>query len=298
MHQPFEPHRRRPDRQRLRRRADAAEPAALGPAADAGGADRLRRRPGHDGRQRRRRRRRPAPRPTSTPPTARCSGRVFYNADGEMLIVPQQGRHRFVTELGVDRRRAAGDRRHPARRALPRRAARRQRPRLRLRELRRAFRLPDLGPIGSNGLANPRDFLTPVAAYEDVDGAARARREVHGPALVGADGPFAARRRRLARQLRAVQVRPAPLQHDRLDQLRPSRTRRSSWCCTAPRDTPGVEQHRLRDLPAAHRWRCRTPSARPGSTATSPASSWAWCTAPTTPRPRASRPAAPACTTA
>ena len=29
------------------------------------------------------------------------------------------------------------------------------------------FRLPDLGPIGANGLANPRDFLTPVAAYED-----------------------------------------------------------------------------------------------------------------------------------
>jgi homogentisate 1,2-dioxygenase len=32
------------------------------------------------------------------------------------------------------------------------------------------FRLPDLGPIGSNGLANPRDFLSPVAAYEDRTG--------------------------------------------------------------------------------------------------------------------------------
>ena len=31
------------------------------------------------------------------------------------------------------------------------------------------FRLPDLGPIGSNGLANPRDFETPVAWFEDVD---------------------------------------------------------------------------------------------------------------------------------
>jgi homogentisate 1,2-dioxygenase len=30
------------------------------------------------------------------------------------------------------------------------------------------FRLPDLGPIGANGLANPRDFLIPVAAYEDI----------------------------------------------------------------------------------------------------------------------------------
>jgi homogentisate 1,2-dioxygenase len=33
------------------------------------------------------------------------------------------------------------------------------------------FRLPDLGVIGSNGLANPRDFLTPHAAYEDREGA-------------------------------------------------------------------------------------------------------------------------------
>lgn len=31
------------------------------------------------------------------------------------------------------------------------------------------FQLPDLGPIGSNGLANPRDFLYPVASYEDTD---------------------------------------------------------------------------------------------------------------------------------
>jgi len=32
------------------------------------------------------------------------------------------------------------------------------------------FRLPELGPIGANGLANARDFQTPVAAYEDRDG--------------------------------------------------------------------------------------------------------------------------------
>ncbi|MEO1575391.1 MAG: homogentisate 1,2-dioxygenase domain-containing protein, partial [Pseudomonadota bacterium] len=29
------------------------------------------------------------------------------------------------------------------------------------------FELPELGPMGSNGLANPRDFLSPVAHYED-----------------------------------------------------------------------------------------------------------------------------------
>jgi homogentisate 1,2-dioxygenase len=33
-----------------------------------------------------------------------------------------------------------------------------------------SLRLPDLGPIGSNGLANPRDFLTPVAWYEEREG--------------------------------------------------------------------------------------------------------------------------------
>ena len=33
----------------------------------------------------------------------------------------------------------------------------------------RMFRLPELGPIGSNGLANARDFETPVAAFEDVE---------------------------------------------------------------------------------------------------------------------------------
>ena len=54
--------------------------------------------------------------------------RFFSNADGELLIVPQQGRLRLATEMGLDRRRAAGDRRRPARRALPRRAASTARP--------------------------------------------------------------------------------------------------------------------------------------------------------------------------
>ena len=96
--------------------------------------------------------------------------RVFYNADGELLVVPQQGRHRFVTELGVIE-------------AEPQEIVvipRGVRFRLELPDgpvrgyicenFGAAFRLPDLGPIGSNGLANTRDFLTPVAAYEDIDG--------------------------------------------------------------------------------------------------------------------------------
>ena len=96
--------------------------------------------------------------------------RFFYSADGELLIVPQHGRQRFVTELGVIE-------------AEPQEIVvipRGVRFRVELPDgvgrgyvcenHGAAFRLPDLGPIGSNGLANPRDFLTPVAAYEDVEG--------------------------------------------------------------------------------------------------------------------------------
>src|SRR6202050_4384852 len=89
--------------------------------------------------------------------------RVFYNADGEMLIVPQQGRGRFVTELGVIEA-------NPGEIVVIPRG-------LRFRvELADGpsrgyicenygamLRLPELGPLGSNGLANTRDFLGAVA---------------------------------------------------------------------------------------------------------------------------------------
>jgi homogentisate 1,2-dioxygenase len=93
--------------------------------------------------------------------------RVFYDADGELLIVPQQGRVRFETELGVL------DAEPQEIVVIPRGV--RFRVEL-LEDTARGYicenfgaplRLPDLGPIGSNGLANPRDFLAPVAAYED-----------------------------------------------------------------------------------------------------------------------------------
>ena len=95
--------------------------------------------------------------------------RFFYNADGEMLIVPQLGGLRFITELGVLEV-------EPQEIVVIPRGVR-----FRVELLGDAargyvcenygahFRLPDLGPIGSNGLANPRDFQTPVAAYEDID---------------------------------------------------------------------------------------------------------------------------------
>ena len=96
--------------------------------------------------------------------------RSFYNADAEMLFVPQAGRHRFITELGVidaePQEIVVMPRGLRFRLELPDGSARGY-----LCENYGAnFRLPDLGPIGSNGLANARDFLTPVAAYEDLDG--------------------------------------------------------------------------------------------------------------------------------
>ena len=97
--------------------------------------------------------------------------RFFYDADGELLIVPQLGRLRVASELGrldVEPQEIV---------VVPRGV--RFRVELLDAEARgylcenfgAPLKLPDLGPIGSNGLANPRDFLTPVAWYEDRDGA-------------------------------------------------------------------------------------------------------------------------------
>ena len=101
--------------------------------------------------------------------TASMVHRYFYDADGELLIVPQQGRLRLATELGrldVEPNEIAVIPRGVRFRAeLPDGKARGYI----CENFGALFRLPDLGPIGSNGLANPRDFLTPVAAYEDRD---------------------------------------------------------------------------------------------------------------------------------
>jgi homogentisate 1,2-dioxygenase len=95
------------------------------------------------------------------------SDRVFYNADGEMLIVPQQGRTRFVTELGIIDA-ACGEiviipRGLRFRVELPDGPSRGYI----CENYGAMLRLPELGPLGANGLANPRDFLAPAAAYED-----------------------------------------------------------------------------------------------------------------------------------
>ncbi|MGW1840314.1 homogentisate 1,2-dioxygenase [Streptomyces sp. NPDC002067] len=95
--------------------------------------------------------------------------RVFGDADGELLIVPESGPLLLHTEFGVLR--AA-----PGEVALIPRGVR-FRAVLTGDHARgyvcenygRPFQLPDLGPIGANGLANARDFRAPVAAYEDTE---------------------------------------------------------------------------------------------------------------------------------
>jgi homogentisate 1,2-dioxygenase len=102
--------------------------------------------------------------------------RFFYSADGELLIVPEQGTLRIDTELGsieaepqeivvIPRglrfRVAAGTAATGGTSAAARGYL--------CENFGAPLKLPDLGPIGSNGLANPRDFQTPIAAYEDLD---------------------------------------------------------------------------------------------------------------------------------
>jgi homogentisate 1,2-dioxygenase len=93
---------------------------------------------------------------------------AFYNADGDVLIVPQVGPLSIQTELGnlfvspneivvIPRGiRFRVGLHGPSRGYM-------------LEVYEGHFALPDLGPIGANGLANVRDFLYPVAAFEDVE---------------------------------------------------------------------------------------------------------------------------------
>lgn len=101
--------------------------------------------------------------------TASMGDEVFYSADGELLVVPQQGGLVFVTEFGriavepgeicvlprgVKFKVELAD--GPARAYV-------------CENYSAKFTLPDRGPIGANCLANPRDFKTPVAWFEDRD---------------------------------------------------------------------------------------------------------------------------------
>jgi homogentisate 1,2-dioxygenase len=95
--------------------------------------------------------------------------RVFCDADGELLLVPQEGRLLLRTEFGVVEASpgeiAVIPRGVKFMVELPDGSARGYV----CENYGQLLRLPELGPIGANGLANPRDFLTPAAAFEDRD---------------------------------------------------------------------------------------------------------------------------------
>jgi homogentisate 1,2-dioxygenase len=95
-------------------------------------------------------------------------GRVLVDADGELLIIPQSGTLRLFTEMG--RMDLAPGWVGIVPRGVRFRVELDGEARGYVAENHGAmFRLPELGPIGSNGLANARDFETPVAAFEDSD---------------------------------------------------------------------------------------------------------------------------------
>lgn len=101
---------------------------------------------------------------------ASMKDRFFYSADGEFLFVPQLGSLRLYTELGILEI-APGEICVVPRGLKFRVELLDEQARGYLCEnYGQPFRLPDLGPIGANGLANPRDFKAPTAAYDDREG--------------------------------------------------------------------------------------------------------------------------------
>jgi homogentisate 1,2-dioxygenase len=99
----------------------------------------------------------------------RAMKRYFWNADGELMLVPQQGALSLFTELGLLEI-------EPGEIAV---VPRGMKFRISVGGPSRGyvcenygmpFRLPELGPIGSQGLAQARDFLAPVAAFEERKG--------------------------------------------------------------------------------------------------------------------------------
>ena len=174
----------------------------------------------------------------------------FYNADGEMLFVPQQGELRFVTEFGrIDAE--PGEivvipRGVKFRVELPGGPARGYV----CENYGGAFTMPERGPIGANCLANARDFLTPVAAYEDKDTPTESVCEMGRPAVRdrAAHSPI---------DVVAWHGNYAPYKYDlrtfspvgaiAFDHPDPS----IFTVLTSPSETAGHRQYRLRDFPGA-----------------------------------------------
>ena len=192
--------------------------------------------------------------------------RLFVDADGELIIVPRQGAIELQTELG--RLEVA-----PGWIAIVPRGVK-FRVQLLEGEARGyvaenyglPFRLPELGPIGSNGLANPRDFEAPVAWFEDRDEPTEVITEIPRPPVVDDARPFAARRGRVARQLRADAATTSRVSTSSARSASITPTRRSSPSSPAPATCPAAPMPTSLFSRRAG-WSPRTLSARLGSTA-------------------------------
>lgn len=98
--------------------------------------------------------------------TSSMGDQAICSADGEILIVPESGVLQVQTELGWLSIRSGEIGIIP--RGLCYRVVLEQGPARGyiLENYGPLLRLPELGPIGANGLANPRDFCCPKAAYD------------------------------------------------------------------------------------------------------------------------------------
>lgn len=96
--------------------------------------------------------------------------RYFYNADGELLIVPQRGTLQFRTECGILSVSPGEICVIPRGLKFAVDVVESSAGGYVCENYGEPLRLPERGPIGANGLANTRDFLHPVASFEDIDG--------------------------------------------------------------------------------------------------------------------------------
>ncbi len=194
------------------------------------------------------------------------SERYLWNADAEMMFMPQQGAIVLFTELGRLEL-APGvvgvvPRGMKFKVELVERAARGYV----CENYGPAFRLPELGPIGSQGLAQQADFQSPVAAFEDA-GRCEVVAKFMGALWASEFATFAARRRGLARRLRALPLRARALHGAQHGELRPSRPvdLHGAYFALA---AAGRGELRLRRSSRRAGRSPRIRSARPGFTAT------------------------------
>jgi homogentisate 1,2-dioxygenase len=197
---------------------------------------------------------------------AERSDRVFVDRRRRAADHAAAGRLELLTELGRIEIAPGSDRADPARRALPVELPDGEARGYVAENYGAPFRLPDLGPIGANGLANPRDFETPVAWFEDRDEPTEVIQKYGGQLWTTTLDHSARSTSSPGTAIRAVPLRPVALQRDRHGQLRPSRSV-DLHRADQPEHVPGAPMPTSSSSRRAGWWP-RTRSARPGSTAT------------------------------